>query len=214
MNMSALRGSCTRMPDLCQRTIFTFERVGPWQWRFRYCAASPLHIEMRLAARIGAYHFQPIVTSHPSMTDAGGKDEHIAGLKSYQAAFFSPQPQRHGAFRYSQYLVRVGMEVCVIENRVRPNTDPSALLESTPKRLSFPGPESSEAASKDDHRKVTVRDIVSFFEIELLGRSHFARCAQGFLSALCFLIPAFRNLIAFLGPAVPVTRNFFPLCLL
>ena len=35
-----------------------------------------------------------------------------------------------------------------------------------------------------------------------------------FLAAFCFLVPSFKNLMAFLGPPVPVILNFFRRCLL
>ena len=97
------------------------------------------------------------------------------------------------------------MEVCVIENRVSPNTDPTAFLESTPKRLSFPGPVASDAASKDDHRKMTVRDIIAFLEIELLGRSHFSQFFSRLLASLVLLDSSFQKLNCFLWAAG--TRN-------
>jgi hypothetical protein len=67
------------------------------------------------------------------MTDAGGKDEHIAGFQPRQATVFSSQPEGHVAFSYSKHFVRVGMEVCVIVNRIRPGADPSTLLECAAK---------------------------------------------------------------------------------
>src|SRR5579863_4902531 len=33
-----------------------------------------------------------------------------------------------------------------------------------------------------------------------------------FFASLCFLMPSFRNLIAFFGPPVPLILNFFPRC--
>jgi hypothetical protein len=60
-------------------------------------------------------------------------------------------------------------------------------------------------------RKPAGRRIMCSVHPHLVDRP---AAAYFFFAALCFFMPALRNLTALRGPPVPVIRNFFPRCLL
>jgi hypothetical protein len=71
------------------------------------------------------------------MADPGREHQRIARPQSEECAVCAAQSQRDSAFGDPKRLMRVGMEVCVIVDRVGPNARPLGAIEALTKYLGF-----------------------------------------------------------------------------
>ena len=120
------------LPSIHERPIRAIKRIRRRQTYPRDGSAATLHVIVRLAERVGADHLKAIIRSNPSR-----QHQHIACLQSEERTLFAAEPECYSALRDAEYLMRVGMEVCVVVNRVGPEAFPSSTPEAVSKYLAL-----------------------------------------------------------------------------
>src|SRR5689334_1536326 len=100
--------------------------------------------------------------------------------------------------------MRVRVEMGVVEDGVGPQSAPPAFPEPIAKGIRFVARARSQNTAKNQHRQITVRNVVALIEVNFSRLLH-----EDFLSSNAFM-PCLISASARLGPPTFVTLNFFP----
>lgn len=127
---------------------------------------------MRLPTRVSADHFEAAVITDPPVTHTRGQDEHVASLEPEQGAGLAAELEINAAFRDSEDLMGIGMEMRVVVDGVRPDSTPAIIPESLPEQLGLLGRILGQYAAIDQHGQRTVRNVLGLLEINFAHVLH------------------------------------------